>query len=76
MDTIELDNINYLDKKNIDMIINLAAYTNVDRAEIAMKQSNEVNNRGVYLLASKAIKRNIELIHFSRHQTALLKLNL
>ncbi len=56
---------NYLDKKNIDMIINLAAYTNVDRAEIAMKQSSEVNNRGVYLLASKAIKRNIELIHFS-----------
>ncbi len=56
---------NYLDKKNIDMIINLAAYTNVDRAEVAMKQSSEVNNRGVYLLASKAINRNIELIHFS-----------
>ena len=56
---------NYLDKKNIDMIINLAAYTKVDRAEVAMKQSSEVNNRGVYLLASKAINRNIELIHFS-----------
>tara|TARA_B100000131_G_C18121437_1_gene613041 strand:+ start:3513 stop:4460 length:948 start_codon:yes stop_codon:yes gene_type:complete len=56
---------NYLDKKNIDMIINLAAYTNVDQAEKAKRRSNEVNNKGVYLLASKAIKRNIELIHFS-----------
>ncbi|MBS3166635.1 dTDP-4-dehydrorhamnose reductase [Candidatus Woesearchaeota archaeon] len=48
-----------------EIIINSAAYTNVDLAETEREQANLVNVIGVKNLAELCNKQNIKLIHFS-----------
>ena len=49
----------------ITAIINCAAYTNVDRAEIQPELANEINHLAVKNLAEISKKRQINLIHIS-----------
>ena len=48
-----------------NMIINLAAYTDVDGAELDIKSSNLINHLAPSVLAKEAKKLNIPLIHLS-----------
>lgn len=62
-DTIAISNI--IDSKNIDIIINCAAYTNVDKAEQEAELANLLNNIAVSNLAKVAAEKNLLLIHIS-----------
>ncbi len=55
----------FIDKKNIKMIINMGAYTNVDAAEKNKTVCEQINHRGAEFVALEAKKHNIGLIHFS-----------
>lgn len=50
--------------ENIDVFINCAAYTNVDKGEIDNKVF-DINNKSIDLLASQCKKNNILFVHFS-----------
>lgn len=50
---------------SIDLIINAAAYTDVDRAEREFRIADLVNTEAPEILAMEAQHRNIPLIHFS-----------
>ncbi len=52
-------------KHNIQVIINCAAYTAVDKAEEASELAHAVNVIGSEMLAQVALKHNILLIHIS-----------
>ncbi len=56
---------NFLNSHEVNFIINLAAYTNVDKAETNQKEANLVNHIGPMLIAKESHKREIPLIHFS-----------
>ncbi len=56
---------NFLDNNNTDLILNLAAYTNVDKSENDRKTSKNVNNIGASLLSKIAKDYGIGIIHFS-----------
>jgi dTDP-4-dehydrorhamnose reductase len=47
------------------VVLNAAAYTDVDRAEAQPHAANAVNERGAALLAAHCAARGIPLIHFS-----------
>jgi dTDP-4-dehydrorhamnose reductase len=47
------------------VIINSAAYTNVEKAEHERKISNIVNNHAVSIIAKWSFDNNVKLIHFS-----------
>ena len=49
----------YLNSHSFDIILNLAAYTAVDKAETDKKISDQINHIGPKLLAEEAQKRNI-----------------
>lgn len=55
----------FLNSNKLDIILNFAAYTDVDNAELEKKRANEVNNIGVSNLSNLANKKKIEVIHFS-----------
>ena len=55
----------YLKKVGIDVIVNCAAYTNVELAEDNFESSNLVNNLAVSNLSLLSKKYNIKLIHLS-----------
>ena len=55
----------FLDANRIDVIINCAGYTDVERAESDEETAFEVNAHAVGVLADAASKRNITLIHIS-----------
>jgi dTDP-4-dehydrorhamnose reductase len=55
----------YLDTNPVDLIINCAAYNQVDHAEVDWKIAYDVNAAGPKNLASISKKRNILLVHFS-----------
>jgi len=55
----------YLDSRDIDIIINCAAYTHVDRAESESKLVDDINHLAVKSLAQIAKDRDIQLIHIS-----------
>lgn len=55
----------YLSKTSPSIIINCAAYTNVDGAETETEKANNINITGPKNLAALCKKRNITLIHFS-----------
>lgn len=55
----------FIIKKNINAIINCAAYTAVDRAEEQFQLSNKINNLAVKNLAIISKELNIKLIHIS-----------
>jgi dTDP-4-dehydrorhamnose reductase len=50
---------------NFDLIVNCAAYTQVDRAELDQKQVNLINHLAVKKIAEVAQENNIKLIHIS-----------
>ncbi|NPA04458.1 MAG: dTDP-4-dehydrorhamnose reductase [Epsilonproteobacteria bacterium] len=67
----ELDITNYSNLRSffnthpIDMVINAAAYTAVDKAETQKELAKEVNFKGVEYLASLCKEKDIPLIHIS-----------
>lgn len=66
---LDLTNLNairtFIDKTKPDIIINPAAYTAVDKAESEPEIAHLINVRAVQVLADKAAKLDIPLIHFS-----------
>ncbi|WP_373036171.1 dTDP-4-dehydrorhamnose reductase [Sulfurimonas sp.] len=55
----------FIDIHNIDVIINCAAYTAVDKAESQQESADAVNNKAVGFLAQTSKDKNIKLIHIS-----------
>ena len=55
----------YIEKIKPDIIINTAAYTNVDKAESEIELAHKVNTEAPNVLAEKASQFNIPIIHFS-----------
>ena len=53
------------DQNPFNGIINCAAYSNVDKAEIDTEKAKETNEIGIQTLATFAEKKNIFIIHFS-----------
>ena len=56
---------NFLIKFKIDIIINCAAFTNVDKAESESKKANTVNNKALDNLAKLCNLFSVQLIHIS-----------
>jgi dTDP-4-dehydrorhamnose reductase len=52
-------------KNKVDVIVNCAAYTSVDKAEQEVNQANAINHLAVKNLAKIAKEQNIKLIHIS-----------
>ncbi len=66
LDLSNLKEINLvLNKYNPDVIINCAAYTSVDDAEVDFEQANIINNKSTGLIALWCCKNNCKLIHIS-----------
>ncbi len=57
--------INYLNTHETDLVINLGAYTKVDKAEEEKERCSLINSLGPKLLAEETKKREIGLIHIS-----------
>ena len=55
----------FIEKNNINIIINAAAYTAVDKAEDDEENADRVNHLAVKYLATVAQEQNIKLIHIS-----------
>ena len=55
----------FVESKKINVIINCAAYTGVDKAESDFIKADEINNVAVRNLAVLARENNIKLIHIS-----------
>jgi len=55
----------FIDKTKPDMIINPAAYTQVDKAESEKLLAHQINAVAPQVLAKKASELNIPIIHFS-----------
>ncbi|MAR60962.1 MAG: NAD(P)-dependent oxidoreductase [Euryarchaeota archaeon] len=56
---------NYLVKNQIQIVINFAAYTNVDQAEDDYKKANNINYLSLKKIITYLNKNNIYLIHIS-----------
>ena len=66
LDLSQLDNIEtFIVNNSIDVIINCAAYTMVDQAEIESDIANQINHLAVKELAQIAEKKQIKLVHVS-----------
>ena len=57
--------INIFEKFLPEVVINAAAFTDVDRCEIYRSKANQVNNLSLEEIASQCLKKNSILIHFS-----------
>ncbi len=55
----------FLDNNKINLVLNFAAYTDVDKAEEQKKIAKEINYTGPINLSIETVKRDIGLIHFS-----------
>ncbi len=55
----------FIEKIKPDIIINTAAYTDVDKAETEIELAHKVNTEAPKVLAQKASQLDIPLIHFS-----------
>jgi dTDP-4-dehydrorhamnose reductase len=55
----------FFEKIKPDIIINAAAYTDVDKAETEIELAHKVNTEAPRILAEKASQLNIPMIHFS-----------
>ena len=55
----------FIDKTQPDIIINPAAYTQVDKAESEKSLAHQINAVAPQVLAEKASELNIPIIHFS-----------
>ena len=56
---------NYFVSNKIDLIVNCAAYTAVDKAEDEKDKANQVNNIAVSSLVKVCLRHDIKLIHIS-----------
>jgi dTDP-4-dehydrorhamnose reductase len=56
---------NFFAENPVDVIINCAAYTNVDKAETERTLAYKINVDGPENLANQAVKKNILLVHIS-----------
>ena len=66
-DLANLDQIKQvIDQHQPDLIINPAAYTKVDQAEDESELAFQINRDAPKVMAEKARKYNIPLIHFSK----------
>ena len=66
LNLIRLDTINpYLNKINPNVIINCAAYTNVDKAETESKLANTINHKAVDIISKWTSNNHIKFIHVS-----------
>jgi dTDP-4-dehydrorhamnose reductase len=66
LDLVKLDTISsFLNNINPSVIINCAAYTNVDKAEIESKLANIINYKAVGIVSRWTNKNNKKLIHVS-----------
>ncbi len=63
--TNKIDLAKFIEKNNIDIIINCAAYTAVDKAENEKKLADDINHIAVKNLAQIAKDKNIKLVHVS-----------
>ena len=61
----ELSILNYCDLIGPDLIINLGAYTNVDKAESEKNKASSINHLSVSYLAKYSYMNDIGIIHFS-----------
>jgi len=68
-DTLDITNENeiqaLIEENNIDIIINCAAYTDVDKAEDDVENADKINNLAVKYLSKISREKNIKLIHIS-----------
>jgi len=68
-DTLDITNKNsvkeFVKQNSIDVIINCAAYTAVDKAESEQKEANLVNKKAVKNLAQISKENSIKFIHIS-----------
>lgn len=55
----------YFNSNKIDLILNFAAYTKVDKAELEKKIAYSINNDGASNLSIMANRYDIDLFHFS-----------
>ena len=55
----------FIEKNNITIIINCAAYTAVDKAESDIQTADKINHLAVKYLAQISKEKNIKLIHIS-----------
>jgi dTDP-4-dehydrorhamnose reductase len=66
LDISKKENIeNFVNNKNIDLIINCAAYTAVDKAENERELADLINHKAVEYLAEICKEKDIPLIHIS-----------
>lgn len=69
LNELDITNYNAIDRyfreNDIQVIVNCAAYTNVDKAEDDIAQANLINNQGVKNLALISKKYDATLIHIS-----------
>ena len=66
LDLLKLDTINsFLNDINPSIIINCAAYTNVDKAETESNLADIINYKAVDIVSSWTCDNNKKLIHFS-----------
>lgn len=66
LDISDYERLNYfLEKFEINTVVNCAAYTNVDNAESNKSFCNKINNNAVGFLSDLCEKYNIRLIHIS-----------
>ncbi|MFB0925556.1 MAG: sugar nucleotide-binding protein, partial [Vicingaceae bacterium] len=69
VESLDITNLELVNKYfvlyNIDIIVNCAAYTAVDKAEEEKDKANEVNNIAVSNLVRVCLKYDIKLIHIS-----------
>lgn len=67
--TLDITKMESLEKayyqKPFKGIINCAAYSNVDQAEIEIKKAFEINENGIQNLTAFAEKKNLFIVHFS-----------
>jgi dTDP-4-dehydrorhamnose reductase len=56
---------NFVDKNQIDTIINCAAYTAVDRAKDEQELADKINHQAIKYLAEIADKKLLKLLHIS-----------
>jgi len=60
------NNINhFIEVNDIDIIINCAAYTSVDKAEEEKELADKINHQAVKYLAEASLEKNLKLIHIS-----------
>jgi dTDP-4-dehydrorhamnose reductase len=68
-DELDLSNtdsiVNYFENNNFDIIINCAAYTDVDKAESETELADRINHLATQQIATIANRQQIKLIHIS-----------